>query len=103
MVPEQPAHGVVAATTLLARREREYQSSFRYDLIPLHAEQRFGECRRAILDVARPTSVEKAIAFRELVRVERPVRAQRFNDVEVRDEQNRLEHFGRALHANYDA
>ena len=56
----------------------------------------------AALDVARSAAVEEAVAFRELVRIERPVGAKRLDDIEMCNEENRLQCLRRSLHAHDD-
>src|SRR5947207_181018 len=91
MVRHQPRHRVVAAATFFTGSERKYQRSLGYDVLAFHAQQRGGESSRSILDVAGAAPVKEAIFFGELEGIERPVRWQCFDYVEMRDQQDRLE------------
>ena len=102
MVGDQPRDAVVATAAFLAGSECENERSLGHDVLALETQQRFGDRRRAALDVARAAAVEESVALRELVRIDRPVGAKRLDDIEVCDEENRLQCLRRPLHAHDD-
>ena len=95
-VPEQPVHAVVVGARFLAGGEGEDDVTVGHQAIPLHLDERRDEDRRAVLHVARPSSIEEAVLLGERVRVDAPVGATGGDDVEVGEEEDRLPPAGAA-------
>ena len=102
MILDEPRDAIVSAAAFFAGRECHDERALGHHVLALEPKQRLGERRRAILDVARAAAVEESVALGELVRVDRPVGAERLDDIEMRDQEDRLERGGRPLHAHDD-
>src|SRR6188474_3309550 len=90
-VLEQPDDAVVNPRGLLTAGEGEGDGPERTETFLAVANQAVGEDRGHRLVVARATRVEKAVLLDQLERVAFPVRALRLDDVDVREQKNRVQ------------
>ena len=90
MIREQPLDAVVIHPSFLAGREGDDQIAVRPIAFLLEPCERGDQNGGSILDILRATAVEESILFGEREGIERPILAARFDDVEVREKQDRL-------------
>ena len=89
--------GAVEIAAFFVGREREDQVAIRLEAFVLQPNQVGHELRRHRLVVAGAAAVEEAVLLDERERIHRPVLALRFDDVEVREEKERLARAGAAV------
>ena len=89
VVLHQPVDAVEGAAFLVGR-ERQNQIAIGREAFLLQANQVGDELRRHRLVVARAAAVEEAVLLEERERIERPVLALGLDDVEMREQQQRL-------------
>src|SRR6185436_10220506 len=87
-VLEQPIDAVGVAA-LLVRRQRQDDVPVGLVALGAIAQQRRHHDRVAVLHVLRAAAVEVAVLLHEHERIDTPVLAQRFDDVEMTDQQHR--------------
>ena len=90
MMAEQPFDAVVIAAAFFARRQREDQVAVGAISLLLESQERGDQNGRPILDVLRAAAVEVAVLLHEGERIHRPVFALRLDDVEMREQEDRL-------------
>ena len=90
MVLQQPLDAVVVAAAFFAGRQRYNKIPVRLIPFLLEAHERGDEDRVAILDIHRAAAVEEAVLLGEGEGIERPVLAPRLDDVEMREQDDRL-------------
>ena len=103
MVLDQPTHAVTAATLFIGG-QRDDDVAVGLKVLLLELNQVGDENRRHRLVVGGAARIEVAVTFDELERIEvgRPIGLERLDDVEVREEEERLRCVGPALAAVAD-